>query len=74
MLGVYVQEIENFTAAQKAGLKIGDVITEVDGQKVINMDEVTEIKNKHQIGDKLKMKVYRNGEYIDIELTLEEKP
>lgn len=74
VVGVYVQDIENFTAAQKAGLKIGDVITEIEGQKINNMDEVTEIKNNHKIGDKLKMKVYRNGEYIDIELTLEEKP
>lgn len=74
VVGAYVQEIENFTAAQKAGIKVGDVITEIDGQKITTMDEVVEIKNKHQIGEKLKIKVYRNGEYLDIELTLEEKP
>jgi len=74
VVGAYVQEIENFTAAQKAGIKVGDVITEIDGQKVTTMDEVVEIKNKHQIGEKLKIKVYRNEEYLDIELTLEEKP
>ncbi len=74
VVGVYVQDIEDFSAAQKAGIKIGDVITEIDGQKVINMDEVTEIKNKHKIGDILKIKIYRNGEYKDLELTLEEKP
>ena len=38
------------------------------------MDEVNEIKNKKEIGDELKLKVYRNGKYIDLTITLQEQP
>ncbi len=72
--GVYITEIENFGAAQKAGLKVGDVITEVDGETITTMDRLIEIKNDHKIGDKLKLKVNRKNENLDIEITLEEEP
>ena len=72
--GVYVRSTQDFTAAQKAGIKAGDVIVEVEGKKVESIDDINEIKNTHKIGDKIKVKVYRNGEYKDIEVTLEEQP
>lgn len=72
--GVYVQTVEDFTAAQKAGIQAGDVITEIEGKKVKTVDEINAIKNEHNIGDKLTLKVYRNKEYKNIELTLEEQP
>ncbi len=72
--GVYVVSIEQFSAAEKSGLKSYDVITEVDGTKIKNMDELNNIKNSHEIGDTLTLKVYRENEYIDIQLTLGEQP
>lgn len=74
VVGVYVQTVEDFSGAQKAGIKVGDVITEFDGEEVTTVDEITEIKNKHNIGDIVKVKVYRDGEYKDLELTLGEEP
>ena len=74
VVGVYVKAIDDFSAAEKAGLKIGDVIIEADGQKITTMDELTEIKNKHQIGDEMKIKVNRNGEEKELTLTLAEQP
>jgi len=72
--GVYVQEAEDFASAQKAGIKGGDVITEVAGEKVKTVEEITKIRDNYQIGDKLMFKIYRNGEYRDIEVTLSEAP
>ncbi len=72
--GVYIFEVEDFTAAQKAGIKSGDVITEIDGKKVKEVEEITNIKNEHKIGDTIKIKIYRNGEYKEFDLTLEEEP
>lgn len=72
--GVYISKIENFTSAQKSGLQVGDVITEVEGKAVGTVDDITAIKNAHQVGDKIKLKVYRDNKYIDIELTLQEQP
>ena len=70
--GVYVASVEQFSAAEKAGLKVGDVITTFDGTKVKTMDELNEIKNKHAIGDKVKLSIFRDGKTQEIELTLGE--
>lgn len=73
-VGVYVKTLENFGAAERAGIKVGDVITKVDGQDIKNMDELNEIKNQKKIGDKITLTIWRNGETIDIEVTLQEQP
>lgn len=73
-VGVYIQTIEDFSAAQKAGLKVGDIIIEVDGKKIKNMNEINEIKNQKKIGDTMTLKVYRDGKEKDIKVTLQEQP
>ena len=74
VVGVYVKSVEDFSAAEKAGLKSGDVIIEADGTKITKMDELNEIKNKHQIGDELKLKVNRDGKEKELTITLGEQP
>lgn len=74
VIGVYVTSVDDFSAAEKAGIKPGDVIIEAEGKKVTNMDELNEIKNKKQIGDTLKLKIYRDGKEKDITVTLQEQP
>ena len=39
VVGIYVKAIDDFSAAEKAGIKPGDVIIEADGQKITTMDE-----------------------------------
>ena len=73
-IGVYVRNIEEFSAAEKAGIKIGDVIIEADGTKITTMDELNEIKNKKEIGDTIKLKISRNGKEKNITITLQEQP
>lgn len=72
--GVYVRTVEDFSAAQKAGLKVGDVIIEVEGKEVTSVEDINKIKEQHNIGDKLKLKINRDKKEMTIELTLEEKP
>jgi len=74
VVGVYVKTIDDFSAAEKSGIKTGDVITEIEGTKITTMDELNEIKNKKAIGDTITLKVYRNGETKDISLILQEQP
>lgn len=74
VVGIYIKTIEDFSAGEKAGLKIGDVIVEVDGTKVTKMDESNAIKNQKQIGDTLKLKVFREGKEKEITVTLQEQP
>lgn len=74
VVGVYVKSVEDFSSAEKAGIKAGDVIIEADGQKITKMDELNDIKGKHQIGDEMKLKINRDGQEKEITLTLGEQP
>jgi serine protease Do len=74
-VGVYVKEVEAFSAAERAGIKIGDVITEIDGQTVKTTDELNALKEKHQAGDTIKLTLIRDGFKKVVDVTLmEEKP
>ena len=74
VVGIYVKSVEDFSSAEKGGLKSGDVIIEADGKSITTMDELNEIKNSHQIGDSMKLKINRNGSEKEITLTLGEQP
>ena len=72
--GIYVKDVETFSAAEKGGMKIGDVIVKADGTDVKTMDELNAIKNSHNIGDEMKITVNRDGQEIDLTITLGEQP
>lgn len=73
-IGVYVKSVEDFSPAEKAGVKPGDVIIKADGKDVEDMDDLDEIKNSHQIGETMTLVVTRNGEERELTVTLEETP
>ena len=54
---------------------LANVIGRILSQKyVYRLEELNEIKNKKQIGDKLTLTVWRDGKTQDIEVTLQEQP
>lgn len=71
-IGIYIVQVDEFSAAEIAGLKIGDVITAADGTPVSTMDKLNEIKNSHNIGDEMRLTIFRNGETLDVTLKLKE--
>ena len=73
-LGIYVQSVQNFSPAEKSGLQSGDIIIKADGKEIKTMDELNEIKNTHQIGEKMTLTINRNGSEKEINITLEETP
>ena len=73
-VGVYVESVEDDGPAKAAGLVVGDVITEVDGKAVASVDDINLIKNNHSIGDTISLTIYRDGDYINLDVTLEETP
>ena len=72
VVGIYVVSVEQYSAAEKAGLQTGDVIIKVDDKEVKTMDELNEIKNTHKIGDQLTLTINRDGKEKQIVLTLGE--
>lgn len=74
-IGVYVQEVLAGSAAEKAGLKMGDVITACDGQKITTIDEVNKIRDTHSVNEIMTMEITRNGKTMTVPVVLqEEKP
>lgn len=71
-VGVYVVSVEQYSAAEKAGVQTGDVITKIDDTEIKTMDELNNIKNKHSIGDQVKLTINRNGSEKQLTLTLGE--
>lgn len=71
--GVYVVSVDEYSAAEKAGLKTGDVIIGIDDKSISTMNELNEIKNTHSIGDTVKLKINRDGQEKEISLTLGEQ-
>ena len=68
--GVLINQVEPDTAASKAGLKAGDIIVAVDGQKVNNAGELRDKIAFKGAGSEVTLKVYRNGEYLNIKAKL----
>jgi len=70
--GGVVTQVEPDSPGAKAGLQIGDVITEIDGQKVADAGELQVIVGQKQPGSKITLKVLRDGKTMTIPVTLEE--
>jgi S1-C subfamily serine protease len=70
--GAVVIQIEPFSPADNAGMRKGDIIEEVDGNKITEPSEISSHIRKKQVGDKITMTVNRNGRLIQIPLKLEE--
>jgi len=70
--GGVVTQVEPDSPGAKAGLQIGDVITEIDGQKVSDASELQVMVGQKQPGSKITLKVLREGKSMTIPVTLEE--
>ena len=70
MEGIYVAEVVEDGAAASAGLKKGDVITSIDGQKIKKFGELQGIIAQKRPGDKLTVTYLRNKKSHSATLTL----
>ena len=71
--GIMIQNIDKGSSADKAKLQRGDIIVEVDSKETKKMDDLNKIKYSKKVGDTLKLKVYRDEKYINIDLVLQEE-
>ncbi len=72
--GVLVSSTIPGYPAEKAGIKAGDTITEFDGKKIENRYQLLAQVIRHNPGDTVNVKVYRDGGYIDFNVTLTSSP
>lgn len=70
--GVYVVNVTSGGAAEKAGIKAYDIITELDGYAVSSMDELKQELLFHSAGETADIVVWRSGEYLTLSITFDE--
>ena len=69
--GVVIDEVVENSPAGKAELKQYDVVVEMDGEKIENMIDLRKhLYNEKEVGDNLKLKVYRQGQLMEVTLKL----
>jgi S1-C subfamily serine protease len=66
--------VEKDSPADKASLQEGDIILEVDGQKIDQKYQLATIIRQYNVNDTITLKVFRNDEIFDVEITLDEYP
>jgi serine protease Do len=72
--GVFVKTVTSGYPAEKAGIKSGDIITELNGKKVETQYDLFAQILRQNVGDSLSVKVYRQGSYLTFNVELVEKP
>ena len=72
--GVYVESVGEKSPAEKAGLKVADIITKIEGKEISSVDELNRVKNTYKSGDTIKLTVSRASEEIEISVVLEDTP
>ncbi len=69
-MGVYIREVSEFSAAERAGLTKGDIITEFAGEPVKTADDLNAIKAEQTPGDTVTVKIDRNGNEMTLEIVI----
>ena len=67
--GVYIVEVSKNSAAEKAGIKAGDVLTAIDSTKITSSASVQEAVSRFSPGDKAVITVLRDGKEKTFDVT-----
>lgn len=71
--GAYVVDVIAGSPAEAAGVKVGDIITKIDGNNINDEDgEVSKIIGKKKPGDSISLESWRDGEVIKFSVVLSE--
>ncbi|MEE8472197.1 MAG: trypsin-like peptidase domain-containing protein [Dehalococcoidia bacterium] len=72
--GVLIARIFEGTGADKAGLRVNDVIVELGGEKITSVEDLQQVIRDHRIGDELEVGYVRDGETGSTTAVLAEMP
>jgi Do/DeqQ family serine protease len=71
--GVYVDSLAAHSAAAEAGVKVGDVITGVDGVETFSSPKLLEMIGRHRPGDQVTLTILRNGQEKNLPVILKNR-
>lgn len=68
--GVYVTSVNEGSDAKAKGIREGDIVTAINGEKICSIDELNTVKNQYAAGDEVTLTIYRSGAYYEVTVTL----
>ena len=68
--GVYVTSVNEGSDAKAKGIREGDIVTAINGEKICSIDELNTVKNQYAAGDEVTLTIYRSGAYYEMTVTL----
>lgn len=71
--GAYVYSIESGSCSEIAGLKVGDIITEMDDVEITTSEDLKTAVKQHSAAETVEITVYRSGEYLTLSITFDEQ-
>jgi putative serine protease PepD len=72
--GAQIASVTTNGPAEQGGLQAGDVVTQIDGQKIDDSTDLSSAINTKAPGDKIKLTVERNGATEHADVTLQNRP
>ncbi len=71
--GAYITDIVQGSGADKAGVKVGDIITKADDKSISDTNILAQIISTKKSGDTIKLTIWRDSQTFDITATLADK-
>jgi serine protease Do len=72
--GALISQVYEGSPAEKEGLKVGDVVIEIDKQKIKNSQDVVREVLKKQVGQKIMFVVIREGKQVEVPIVTAQMP
>jgi len=72
VVGVYVRSVNRDSAAEKAGINVGDIIIAVGDDEVTSLETLRFALRRHRAGDTVLIHIWRNGEVLELSITFDE--
>ena len=70
--GLYITSVAPGSDAEQKGIEHGDMLLSVDDQRIVSMDELKSLLYDREVGETVKVVIYRGGQQYRLELTLGE--
>ena len=70
--GVYISEVAETSDAAEKGIHPGDILLQLDGQRVTGTESLTSLLYAYDAGDTVTLVLYRSGRQYSVDVTLEQ--
>ena len=71
-LGLEVVDVTKGLGADRAGIRVGDYVVAFNGVPVSRVEDIYEQRQMLSVGDVVSVRIFRNGEYLDLEMKMME--